>query len=62
MILRHTDEHRLRAYLARKRHEFLLNEALHTLTQCVTTFEEIRRIAAGSIYQAPQKAEWASVA
>lgn len=51
MILRHTDEHRLRGYLAEKGHKFLLNEALASLDQGVTTFEEVRRVAAGSVYQ-----------
>jgi len=50
MILRHTDEHRLRAYLAQKGHHFLLNEALTALDQGITTFEEVRHVAAGSVY------------
>ena len=48
MILRHSDEHRLRAWLHEKGHRFLLSEALELLSQSVTPFEEVRRVAAGA--------------
>jgi general secretion pathway protein E len=49
MILRHGDEHRLRAFLSQKGHRFLYQEALALLDQGVTTFEEVRRVAAGTL-------------
>ena len=48
MILRHTDEHRLRMHLLDRGHSFLLNEAFNKLEEGVTSFPEIRQIAAGS--------------
>lgn len=49
MILRDSDEHRLRAWLQERGHRFLLSEALELLDQGVTTFGEVRRVAAGTL-------------
>jgi type II secretory ATPase GspE/PulE/Tfp pilus assembly ATPase PilB-like protein len=49
MILRDSDEHRLRAWLQERGHRFLISEALELLDQGVTTFGEVRRVSAGTV-------------
>lgn len=53
MILRNSDEHRLRAWMYERGHRFLISEALDLLDQGVTTFTEVRRVAAGTVSGAP---------
>jgi general secretion pathway protein E len=54
MIIRHSDEHRLRAWLEEKGHRFLITGGFDLLDQGVTTFEELRRVAAGTLNTPPR--------
>jgi general secretion pathway protein E len=49
LILRHTDEHRLRMHLAERGHRFLANEAIAKLDQGITTLAEVKKVTAGLI-------------
>ena len=49
MILRHTDEHRLRMHLLDRGHSSLVNEAFAKMEEGITTFAELRQVAAGSL-------------
>ncbi|MDX1951177.1 MAG: ATPase, T2SS/T4P/T4SS family [Verrucomicrobiota bacterium] len=48
-IIQHADEHRLRAWLNDRGHRFLFTEALELLTQGAISFEEFRRVVAGTL-------------
>lgn len=48
MVLRHTDEHRLRMHLLDRGHSTLVNEAYAKMEEGITSFAELRQVAAGS--------------
>ena len=48
MILRHTDEHRLRMHLVERGHSSLVHEAYAKVEAGITSFGELRQVAAGT--------------